>query len=305
MFVTGYGKNDRVVHLLELCYNLIVARGKIVLGEVFMVNSIQLEGLTYVRSLTQPTTSSKIDNEDFDSVLKDKINTSDNKEESDKVAYTNPEDLVCVDSPSSLEKYFQEAADTYGVPIALIKAVAKAESNFNTQSISSAGAQGVMQLMPETARGLGVKDPFDARENILGGTKYLAKMLTKYNGSVKLSLAAYNAGSGNVAKYGGVPPFKETQNYIQKIFGYLGMDTTKSTSQSETDKKSETTSQNAQSSNLSSEDIQKLADAILSGISSEKSKTSARDLYSELYGSSNGSSVLSNYSNIASKLLNS
>ena len=73
MFVTGYGKNDRVVHLLELCYNLIVARGKIVLGEVFMVNSIQLEGLTYVRSLTQPTTSSKIDKEDFDSVLKDKI----------------------------------------------------------------------------------------------------------------------------------------------------------------------------------------------------------------------------------------
>ena len=91
-----------------------------------MVNSIQLEGLTYVRSLTQPTTSSKIDNEDFDSVLKDKINTSDNKEESDKVAYTNPEDLVCVDSPSSLEKYFQEAADTYGVPIALIVAACMA-----------------------------------------------------------------------------------------------------------------------------------------------------------------------------------
>lgn len=189
-----------------------------------MINSIQLEGLTYVKMLKP---QKKTDSEKFNNILNDKIKedkVDEDKPQQVESKYTSPEDLVCVDSPSSLEKYFQEAADTYGVPIALIKAVAKAESNFNTQAVSSAGAQGVMQLMPGTAQGLGVEDPFDARENIMGGTKLLAKNLTKYNGSVKLALAAYNAGAGNVAKYNGVPPFTETINYIKKIFGYLGVD---------------------------------------------------------------------------------
>lgn len=270
-----------------------------------MVNSIQLEGLTYVRCLSETSTSGNVDGEKFESVLDDEINATENTEEKSDVTYTDPAKLVCVDSPDSLETYFQEAADTYGVPIALIKAVAKAESNFNAQAVSSAGAQGVMQLMPSTAQGLGVEDSFDARENILGGTKYLAKMLTKYNGSVKLALAAYNAGAGNVAKYDGVPPFTETQNYIKKIFGYLGMDAEKATTATGTTTE-ETTSkdQNAQSSSLSDADIKKLADAIISGISTTSSTTTASDLYSQLYGSSSSSNALSGYSSIISKLMN-
>lgn len=124
----------------------------------------------------------------------------------------------------SLEDIFQQAATTYDVPVNLLKAVAKAESNFNSDAVSPCGAQGIMQLMPSTASYLGVEDAFDPEQNIMGGAKYLSNLLKTYDGDVTLTLAAYNAGSGNVKKYGGVPPFKETQNYIQKISGYLNQD---------------------------------------------------------------------------------
>lgn len=128
--------------------------------------------------------------------------------------------------PESMDSIFEEAAKEYGVPLTLLKAVAKAESNFNASAVSSAGAQGVMQLMPATARSLGVDDPFDARSNIMGGAKYIAEKLNQYDGDIELALAAYNAGSGNVAKYGGVPPFSETRNYIKRIKEYMGSDLT-------------------------------------------------------------------------------
>ncbi|WP_324824559.1 lytic transglycosylase domain-containing protein [Sinanaerobacter sp. ZZT-01] len=121
-----------------------------------------------------------------------------------------------------LDSIFERAAEEYQVPLNLLKAVAKAESNFNTQAISRCGAQGVMQLMPETAAALGVKDAFDPEQNIFGGANYLAQKLKQYSGDINLTLASYNAGSGNVKKYGGVPPFKETQNYINKVIGYMG-----------------------------------------------------------------------------------
>ena len=124
----------------------------------------------------------------------------------------------------SLEDIFQEAATTYHVPVNLLKAVAKAESNFNPNAVSPCGAQGIMQLMPSTASYLGVEDAFDPEQNIMGGAKYLSNLLKTYDGDVTLTLAAYNAGSGNVKKYGGVPPFKETQNYIQKISSYLNQE---------------------------------------------------------------------------------
>ena len=125
-----------------------------------------------------------------------------------------------VSSPENLEEYFKEASETYGVDINLLKAIAKQESNFNPSATSSAGAMGVMQLMPSTAKGLGVTNAYDAQENIMGGAKLMAQNLKKYNGDVSLALAAYNAGGGNVDKYGGIPPFKETQNYVKKVLGY-------------------------------------------------------------------------------------
>lgn len=123
-------------------------------------------------------------------------------------------------SSTSLDAYFEEAAEKYNVDVKLLKAIAHAESNFNPNATSSSGAMGVMQLMPSTAKSLGITDAYNAYDNIMGGAKVIAEHLANYNGDVSLALAAYNAGSGNVAKYGGVPPFTETQNYIKKVLAY-------------------------------------------------------------------------------------
>jgi len=124
----------------------------------------------------------------------------------------------------NLDTVFQQAAEKYGLPVELLKAVGKAESNFDPAAKSSAGAMGVMQLMPKTAESLGVTDPFDPVQNIMGGANYLSQMLSQVHGNVELALAAYNAGPGNVQKYGGVPPFEETQNYIRKVMEYCSED---------------------------------------------------------------------------------
>ena len=123
-------------------------------------------------------------------------------------------------------KYAKEvnaAAAKHGIDAQLIAAVIQAESNFNPNSTNKrSGAQGLMQLMPATARGLGVKDSYNPEQNIMGGAKYLAQQLKTFGGDIKVALAAYNAGPGNVKKYGGIPPFKETQNYVKKITDALG-----------------------------------------------------------------------------------
>lgn len=119
-----------------------------------------------------------------------------------------------------LGEIFHTAAERYGVPENLLKAVAKAESGFRADAVSHCGATGIMQLMPSTAAALGVKDASDPEQNIMGGAKYLGELLHCYGGDAKLALAAYNAGGGSVEKYGGVPPFAETQAYVRKVLQY-------------------------------------------------------------------------------------
>lgn len=119
--------------------------------------------------------------------------------------------------PPPLRPIIEQAGHRHKVDPRLIAAVARRESRFRTRAVSPVGARGLMQLMPRTARWLGVKDSFNARQNIFGGTKYLSMLLRQYNGNLDLTLAAYNAGPGAVKKYRGVPPYRETRDYVAAI----------------------------------------------------------------------------------------
>jgi soluble lytic murein transglycosylase-like protein len=137
-----------------------------------------------------------------------------------------PPDATATDAPApvppeQINQLVQQNADIWQVDPALIKSVIANESSFNANATSPVGAQGLMQLMPETAASLGVKNPYDPAQNVAGGTRYLRGLLDRFKGDTRLAVAAYNAGPNAVEKYGDVPPYAETQNYVQNVLGSL------------------------------------------------------------------------------------
>jgi len=121
----------------------------------------------------------------------------------------------------AIEAEIDAASIRHNMDPSLIRAVIRVESNYRHDAVSHAGAMGLMQLMPRTAESLGVTDPFDIRQNIDGGTRYLSRMLEMFDDDLELALAAYNAGAGAVRRHGGIPPFRETQNHVPRVLGHM------------------------------------------------------------------------------------
>lgn len=199
---------------------------------------LQLQAFQTMTSNKLPANESSL-NSLFSSILSDVLLTSASSPEAEKsssgtaflqhqltlsspMSVTSPpvQAQASEKSDTPFMNLIHKASEEFGVDAKLIKAVITQESNFKKDAKSGAGALGLMQLMPATARSLGVLNPLNPLENIRGGTKYLKKMLEKYDGDVSLALAAYNAGPGNVDKYGGIPPFTETKEYVKKVMGY-------------------------------------------------------------------------------------
>jgi soluble lytic murein transglycosylase-like protein len=126
-------------------------------------------------------------------------------------------------TPEEYDAFIREAASLYQIPEALVRAVIRVESNFDPRAISHANAQGLMQLIPATAERMLVTDPFDARQNVLGGTRYLRVLANLFNGNLQLTLAAYNAGENAVIRYRGIPPYEETQAYVTRVLSFYNL----------------------------------------------------------------------------------
>ena len=147
-----------------------------------------------------------------------------------KLTYRSPKGIVIHSAGFSLrpsanhdfDHHIMAASVQHGISQDLIRAIIQVESQFDRLAVSTAGARGLMQLMPATAKAMGVTDAFDARQNIFGGAKYLRVLLGQYSGDVSMTAAAYNAGETAVARYRGIPPYKETQNYVRKVNAILG-----------------------------------------------------------------------------------
>lgn len=123
-------------------------------------------------------------------------------------------------STDRYDEHIREASRTYGLSMPLLKAVIKAESDFDPQAVSKKGAKGLMQIMPSNFERLGINDPFDPRESIMGGALHLRRLLDRFGGDIRLALAAYNAGVESVERSEGIPPFPETEDYVRKVIGF-------------------------------------------------------------------------------------
>lgn len=198
-------------------------------------NFAALKNISREMSSMTSVNSSKVENSDFKTILDAKIGKNSDKslESTDIINEIAPldDDLEIIKKDSinlkskidlasqknDIEEIVDTFADKYNIDSNFIKAIIKQESGFKTNATSKKGAMGLMQLMPATAKSLGVVNAYNPWENVEGGVKHLKGLLENYDGNKELALAAYNAGSGAVKKYGGIPPYKETQNYVNSI----------------------------------------------------------------------------------------
>ena len=155
--------------------------------------------------------------QDFQKILDAKTEKTNNTPFSDKIFSSNLANGSLTSGNANIDSLIEEYSAKNGLDSAFVKAVIKQESGFQPKVTSHCGAMGLMQLMPATANSLGVKDAYDPEQNIAGGTKYLKGLLDRFGGNKSLALAAYNAGPNAVSKYNGIPPYKETQNYVKNI----------------------------------------------------------------------------------------
>jgi len=162
--------------------------------------------------MTQPTSTTGVT---FEQILATKMKTP----TGGGTAASHVKNFALSSKSANYDSIINEAAQKYNVDTKFIKAIIQQESGFNPNATSWCGAMGMMQLMPETAKGLGVKNAYDPKDNIMGGVKYIKQQLDRFGGDRRKALAAYNAGPGAVLKHGGVPPYKETQNYVRNIMG--------------------------------------------------------------------------------------
>lgn len=180
---------------------------------------LTLKRINEIKSTFDPDYNQATSLNNFDSKLSRALQNNESANSSKYILSPHARSFKYTTVQKDIENLISKHAHINDLDPSLVRAVVQAESNFNPLAVSPVGAEGLMQLMPSTAKTLGVENSFDPEQNIAGGTAYLRNMINKF-GSVPEALAAYNAGPGAVEKYGGVPPYRETQNYVNKVMSY-------------------------------------------------------------------------------------